>query len=400
MNLDVIVAGAGPAGAIAATLLARAGARVMLLDRAVFPRPKLCGDTLNPGALSILERHGLADGVERRGLRIDGMVVTGTGGVRVEGRYPGGLHGRSILRTELDTLLLDQARAAGVEFLDRTIVREPIVDDRASSQVLGVRIGTGGASRELRAPVTIAADGRHSVLAFGLGLTRHPPAPRRWAIGAYATNVAETSSCGEMHIRPGHYVGVAPLPDEVTNVCLVKPLQVGGMRDPHSALQAAIAEDPDLRRRFARAEFIGAPVVLGPLAISPVAGAVPPDGLLLAGDAAGFIDPMTGDGLRFALGGGELAAASALEALQHGWAGVQARLGRARRREFSAKWRFNRALRALVGSPAAVHLATSGARIVPSIVRAVIVRASDCDIARARSRQQPAEYAGAFRLTL
>lgn len=400
MTPDVIVAGAGPAGTIAATLLARAGARVMLLDRAAFPRPKLCGDTLNPGALSILERHGLAAGVERRGLRIDGMLVTGAGGVRVEGRYPAGLYGRSILRTELDTLLLEQAQAAGVEFLDRTIVREPIVDS-ASPQVLGVRIGGGGAARELRAPVTIAADGRHSALAFGLGLTRHPPAPRRWAIGAYAANVAETSSCGEMHIRPGHYVGVAPLPDEVTNVCLVKPLQVGGMRDPQAALQAAIAGDPDLQRRFARAEFIGAPVVLGPLAISPVAGAAPPDGLLLAGDAAGFIDPMTGDGLRFALGGGELAAASALEALQHGWDGVQARLAHARRREFSAKWRFNRALRALVGSPAAVHLATWGARFAPSIVRSVIAHASDCDIARAaRSRRQPAEYAGAFRLTL
>ena len=112
--------------------------------------------------------------------------------------------------------------------------------------------------------------------------------------------------------------------------------------------------------------------------------AAPPDGLLLAGDAAGFVDPMTGDGLRFAVRGGELAAAAALEALEHGWDGVQARLARARRREFSAKWRFNRALRRLVGSPAAVHLATWGARIVPSVVRSVIATRA---IASSRGRR-------------
>ncbi len=273
---------------------------------------------------------------------------------------------------------------------------------RASSQVLGVRIGSGGASRELRAPVTIAADGRHSVLAFGLGLTRHPPAPRRWAIGAYATNVAETSSCGEMHIRPGHYVGVAPLPDEVTNVCLVKPLQVGGMRDPHAALQAAIAGDRDLRRRFARAEFIGAPVVLGPLAISPVAGAVPPDGLLLAGDAAGFIDPMTGDGLalrarrRRTRGGVGPRGVAARVGRRPGAARLARGGGSSRRSGGStarcAPWSARR--------PPSIWRRPARASL-PSIVRAVIVRASDCGIARAaRSRQQPAEYAGAFRLTL
>ena len=90
---------------------------------------------------------------------------------------------------------------------------------------------------------------------------------------------------------------------------------------------------------------------------------------------------MTGDGLRFAVRGGELAALAALRALEHGWAGIHARLAVERRREFAAKWRFNRALRALVASPLAVQAAATGARFAPVVVRALIARASDCDIA-------------------
>jgi len=132
-----------------------------------------------------------------------------------------------------------------------------------------------------------------------------------------------------------------------------------------------------LRDRFTGARLLTPPVVLGPLAVD----VTPPtaDGLLLAGDAAGFIDPMTGDGMRFAVSGGELAANAALDALADGWAGVQARLVRERGREFRAKWRFNRALRALVASPAALRLAGALAPIAPSLFQAIVCRAGDCD---------------------
>jgi flavin-dependent dehydrogenase len=106
------------------------------------------------------------------------------------------------------------------------------------------------------------------------------------------------------------------------------------------------------------------------------------DGLLLAGDAAGFIDPMTGDGLRFAVRGGELAAAAAMRALEHGWTGVHREHAAARRAEFSDKWRFNRALRALVASPRAVDVAAFGARVAPAALRRVIEHAGDCDTIR------------------
>src|ERR1700694_2687412 len=110
---DVLVVGAGPAGAVAATVLARAGARVRLVDRARFPRDKLCGDTVNAGTLAILRRLALSANIERLGLRVEGMVVTGDRGVAVEGRYPNGLYGRSISRRELDAALLDEAIRAG-----------------------------------------------------------------------------------------------------------------------------------------------------------------------------------------------------------------------------------------------------------------------------------------------
>src|SRR3954447_25604796 len=92
---DVLIVGGGPAGAIAGLAAARAGARVRILDRATFPRHKLCGDSLNPGALAILRRLGVSDEIEARGLPVGGMIVSGEGGVTIVGRYPQGLHGRS-----------------------------------------------------------------------------------------------------------------------------------------------------------------------------------------------------------------------------------------------------------------------------------------------------------------
>jgi flavin-dependent dehydrogenase len=186
------------------------------------------------------------------------------------------------------------------------------------------------------------------------------------------------SGFGEMHIRRGRYIGIAPVPGGLTNVCLVRPSGAGdvALGDPVALLTQELARDPALRDRADGARLVTPPVVLGPLAVDVCAAAI--DGLLLAGDAAGFIDPMTGDGLRFATRGGELAAAAALLALEHGWPGVHRSLAAERRRAFAGKWRFNRALRALVASPRAVHAAAVGARVAPGLLRAVIARAGDC----------------------
>jgi flavin-dependent dehydrogenase len=90
---------------------------------------------------------------------------------------------------------------------------------------------------------------------------------------------------------------------------------------------------------------------------------------------------MTGDGLRFAVHGAELAAAAAYRALEHGWSGVHERLAAERRRAFAGKWRFNRALRTLVASPHGVDAAGLGARVAPAVFHSIIARAGDCSLA-------------------
>ena len=125
---DVVIAGAGPAGSVAASVLARAGARVALIDRARFPRHKLCGDTVNPGVLAILRRLKLASMAEACGLPIAGMILTGQDGSTVEGRYPDGLVARAVKRSDFDWALVRDAVAAGADFMDDTTVLEPIVE--------------------------------------------------------------------------------------------------------------------------------------------------------------------------------------------------------------------------------------------------------------------------------
>ena len=371
---DVLIVGAGPAGAVAAALLARAGARVRIVDRAVFPRDKLCGDTVNPGTVAMLKRLRLAQSIDTCGLAVEGMRVSGGNGVVVEGRYPGGVTGRALLRRHFDWMLLQDAMAAGAQFEPGVAVRHAIVEE---GRVAGVRLGDGCT---LRATVTIAADGRRSTLAFGLGLAAHPVWPRRWAIGAYMDVAPDLSSglLGEMHVRAGHYIGIAPVPGALTNVCLVTPWSTGdaAIGDPRTAIADALSRDRLLRDRFAGARMLTRPVVLGPLAVDARDSSF--DGLLLAGDAAGFIDPMTGDGLRFAIRGAELSAAAAIEVLARGWNGVHARLAGARRREFTGKWRFNRSVRSLAASPSAVAVAAAGARFAPAVLRRAMIYAGDC----------------------
>jgi flavin-dependent dehydrogenase len=372
---DVLVCGAGPAGALAAIVLARAGVRVRLIDRARFPREKLCGDTLNPGALALLRRHGL-DGIADSGVPVAGMIVTGESGVRVTGTYGAGVCGRALSRATLDAALLGLAAQAGVEVEEAVVVRGPACD---GNRVIGVlTAGPSGKPVAIDAPLTIAADGARSRLARGLGLARHASRPRRWAVGAYFEGVSGLTEYGEMHVRRSRYVGVAPLPGGLANACVV----TADMRlaaQPEALLERALRTDDVLAERFADARRVTRTQCLGPLAVESTACGVP--GLLLAGDAAGFIDPMTGDGLRLALRGAELAAIEALRVLEHGGADAHLRLARARQREFSHKWRFNKALRSLVGSPLAVRAAAIGARWAPGWIHQSIRYAGDLRVA-------------------
>jgi len=375
---DVAIAGAGPAGALAATILARAGLTVRLFDRARFPRHKLCGDTLNPGALDVLRRHADISALTERGLPIAGMLLTGPGQVRVRGEYGGQTRGRSITRSELDRWLLERAVGAGVRFEEQVVIRDVAMRD---GRVGGV-VTAGRAGQPLTHPArfVVAADGRRSVIAIGRGLSKQPDTPRRWAIGNYFTDVAGMTALGEMHVRRGHYIGVAPVPGGLANACLVFPHSRGdaALANPDQVLAAHLRSDPELADRFANAKPVGAPAMLGPMAVDAMAAGEP--GLLLAGDAAGFIDPMTGDGLRFALMGAELAASVVQQVLGGSIPIDRAHrdLAARRRRAFDAKWRFNRALRSLVSSPAGVGAAAVAATLLPSVFTKMIRYAGDC----------------------
>jgi geranylgeranyl reductase family protein len=370
---DVIVVGAGPAGAAAALVLARAGARVCVFDRARFPRFKLCGDSVNPGASEILARLGLTPALDGA-LPVDGMIVTSDAGARCVGRYGPGRHGHMISRHRFDDRLLAAARAAGACVEEGVLVPEPVVADGV---VVGVVVVAGERRCQVKASVVIAADGASSRLARASTLASHARRPRRWAVGAYFEDAADGAGArrfGEMHLRADRYIGIAPLPGGVTNACVVTADRAA-LRDPKRLLVDTLRSDRGLEGRFAAARMIMRPVCLGPLAVDGYGSGAP--GLLLAGDAGGFIDPMTGDGLRFALRGGELAALAALGVLEHGHYDAHLRLAEARRREFAGKWRFNRAVRALAGSPLAMRVASQAATLAPSFIERTIQYAGD-----------------------
>jgi flavin-dependent dehydrogenase len=359
---DVVIAGAGPAGALAACLLARAGARVTLLDRCRFPRPKLCGDTLNPGAAGLLRRHFDLSPIERRATPITGMLLTGPGPVVIRGEYTGDALGLGVTRDVLDAWLVEQAVAAGTTLVEEATVTAPLFE--TDGAVGGVRVrGRGDSTRALRGRIVLAADGRRSRLGEACGLSGCAARPRRWAIGAYFEGVAGLTSLGEMHVRDRHYLGVAPTADGRANACLVQAFTqgAGGWPSPDALLRARLAADPLLGPRFATAT------------------AATRAGLLLLGDAAGFIDPMTGDGIRLALTSAEVAAATAAAVLGGRIQPSSAHLSYAKALAARVGWKrtFNRAMRGLVSSPRSVTMAARGATLWPGVLRAAIRYAGD-----------------------
>jgi flavin-dependent dehydrogenase len=297
----------------------------------------------------------------------------------VSADYPAGLSGAALIRRELDQWLLEAAVDAGARFDPGISVRGPILSERPF-RVNGVRGTCGDREYEFRAPVVVAADGRASRLASKLNLSRSGRSPRRWAYGAYFTEVDGLTTHGEMHIRTDGYVGLAPLPGALANVCVVRGWRnLAAGQNPEQLIAHSISRDAVLADRFARARRVSDIAVLGPLAVDAWAAGC--HGLLLAGDAAGFVDPMTGDGLRFAISGGELAAQAALVELERGTPACD-RLLSWRLREFKGKWRVNRALRALVGSPRALSCAALAARAWAAPVERLVGVAGDVGIAR------------------
>src|SRR6266550_3358345 len=166
---DVAVVGAGPAGSATALLLARAGARVLLLDRARFPREKPCSEYLSPESTRVLERLGkdvLAAVAAASPARLTGMKVVAPSGTGVVGRFE--TFSFALPRTRFDTILRAAAEAAGAEVREGMKVEEVLYDRGAVAGV--VARGSGLGSRDsYRARIVVGADGLRSVVARRLG---------------------------------------------------------------------------------------------------------------------------------------------------------------------------------------------------------------------------------------
>src|SRR5262245_32550502 len=352
---DVIVVGAGPAGAATAILLAERGLEVLVLDRARLPRPKICGEYLSPEAARVLDRLGVLKSVDAAGaVPLSGMTITAPDGTVVTGTYgpigpwrPYRDHAMAVSRAVLDGALVERLRTLPVDFREQTRVSDLLRD---ADRVVGVEaMDAGGGLHVFRAPLVIGADGRASVVAQRLGCRRAHPL-QRMAIVTYVEGVAGCTERGEIFVDPPDYAILNPIAPDRTNLSVVVPLAHAApwSNRLEAFLDARVKQLPHLARRLAGTARIAPVQALGPLAYAvrpPRAG-----GALLVGDAAGFYDPLTGEGVFSALRGAELAAEPAARTLRAGdcSAAALAAYTRARHATFAGKARVTRALQMIV----------------------------------------------------
>lgn len=364
----VVVVGGGPAGSAAALRLARAGADVVLLDRARFPREKACAEYLSPEASRLLDDVGVLRAVEAAGAaQLRGMIVRAPSGDRIHGEFAAAHgfagfrdRGLAIRRTRLDPILLDHARAAGVEVREGVRVTDVERDGRGG--VTGVRVLADGRAATLDADLVIGADGLRSVVARRLGVRVQGRLPRRLAIVAHFRGVAGIGESGEMHVEADGFCGIADVGHGESNAALVVPASRAGelAGDPAGFLLRWLAARPQLAPRYAGAERVGALLTTGPFAASTRRAWAP--GAALVGDAADYFDPFTGEGIYSALRGAELLAPLALEALGAGARSARggaalAAYDRARRRAFRGGRIVERLIATAVAHPPLINRA-------------------------------------------
>lgn len=371
---DVVVVGGGPAGSATAALLATAGWDVLLLDRARFPRPKPCAEYLSPGAVAILRQLGaLAALPPDAGRRLRGMELHAPGGARYLIEYRdaecgdgrGAAHGLAVPRYDLDAALLAVARARGVRVVEGHRVADVLTEDGRPRGVVGN--DRGGRVTISRGRVVIGADGAHSVVASRLRLRRARRWPRRLGLVTHLEGVAWPEIHGEMHVGRRGYVGVAPVGDGMLSLGLVMPLPRGRLGPTGPALQAALRDFPALAARLGDCAEMGPVKGVGPLAHGVRASGGP--GFALVGDAAGFLDPFTGEGVFRALRGAEILAPIVDAALRDGRDPVQVgpEYERARRAAFGAKERLTALIQVFVHLPALMNLAVDRLRRRPGL---------------------------------
>lgn len=310
MHYDAIVIGAGPAGSSLALHLARQGRRCALIDGATFPRVKVCGEGVMPHGVAALRRLG----IEPRGASFGGLRYVLGDGIQAEGRFPGGVGGVGVERSWLDATLVQRAQA------------EPRIDVRLGtwareielpSDLLDpVRLRLG--EELLSAEVLIGADGGRSRVRRLAGLDAPPPARARFGIGTHVRHGHRLDPAVEVCLAAGYEVYTTPVSATLTCVALLTDR--AGLKhfqgDLEGALRGALAASGGRASSFARGSLEGGVRAIGPLGLQATRAHA--NRLILVGDAAGALDPITGEGLSLALVTSEIASEVLAEAFARG----------------------------------------------------------------------------------
>jgi menaquinone-9 beta-reductase len=339
---EVLVVGAGPAGSVAAATLARAGRDVLLVEAHEHPRPKACAEYASPRIADELGRLVPASAWRPAARTIDGMdVVRGRDRVRVGYRDRAGRPRPAwgVDRLAFDAFLAATAASSGAELRERTRVERLVT---TGGRVRGAVLTTLEGRYEVRADWVIGADGARSTVARLLGVAR-PPRIRRVGLITHVDGHGGLDDHGEMHVGDGYYVGLAPIPGGGLNVGMALPMTTRAPAERRYAL--AIAGLPAVRERLMGLRRATPLRGVAPIGQRVVRAAGP--GWLLAGDAAGFLDPFTGEGIYRALRSGRAAAEAILDDPER----ADLRYAAARRGTFAAKTTLTWVVQAMLAAP-------------------------------------------------
>lgn len=309
---DAIVVGAGPSGSSCAALLARQRLRVLLIDKAQFPREKTCGDAIGGKALSVLSELGLIENLRGVGFaRSSGLIFSSPKGTSVEiplADESEMVRGFVCKRKQFDSILFSNAKK-WCNVLESTEAVELLFDQ---GRVIGVKAkGPGGCEREFFGKIVVGADGASSLVARKTGLLRLDPAHSCTAVRAYYKGVAGLKGNVEIHFLPEcmpGYFWIFPLSETEANVgvgmlnCDISKSRVG-LAGMISKCMAA----PRFVGRFENAQMEGK-IEGWVLPLASARRKCSGNGFVLIGDAASLIDPFSGEGIGNGMKSGKIAA--------------------------------------------------------------------------------------------